>query len=507
MQNIIEQIDQVAKTYPDRICYDYLGSTHTYQELKTKSDALSNYLKQTLPKEGPVIVYGGQKFDVLVTFLAVVKAGHAYIPVDVNSSLDRLKVIAEIAKPAACLALETLPEIDLDLLVMEQAALKAQMNNTTAVADVSTYVSNQDIFYIIFTSGTTGQPKGVQISHDNLLSFITWMNQTFPKAFSQTSLSQAPYSFDLSVMDLYPTLVNGGKLAVLPKDVTANFKDLFSWLPQLKLNTWVSTPSFADVCLINPDFNAQKLPDLNYFLFCGEELTHATAQKLKTRFPSAKIYNTYGPTEATVAVTQVEITQDILDAYPRLPIGICKDDAQIVLLDDDGKDVALGQTGEIVIVGGGVSKGYLNNPLKTRQAFLTYQGRPAYKTGDLGRFDAKGQLLYAGRKDFQIKLHGYRIELEDVDQCLSRVSFVNKAAAVPKYDQNHKVSQLIAYVKAENHHFTSNFQLTQAIKQELKAVMMPYMMPNRFVYVDELPLTPNGKVNRKLLLKEVNGDA
>ena len=157
-------------------------------------------------------------------------------------------------------------------------------------------------------------------------------------------------------MDLYPTLVNGGKLAVLPKDVTANFKDLFSWLPQLKLNTWVSTPSFADICLINPDFNAQKLPDLNYFLFCGEELTHATAQKLKTRFPSAKIYNTYGPTEATVAVTQVEITQDILDAYPRLPIGICKDDAQIVLLDDDGKDVALGQTGEIVIVGGGVSK-------------------------------------------------------------------------------------------------------------------------------------------------------
>ena len=146
----------------------------------------------------------------------------------------------------------------------------------------------------------------------------------------------------------------------------------------------------------------------------------------------------------------------------------------------------------------------MNNPEKTDQAFFEYEGKRAYRTGDLGRFDSNGQLMYMGRLDFQVKLHGYRIELEDVDQCLSHVSLVERAATVPRYDGNHKVSQLIAYVVLKNAEPENDFKMTQAIKEELKETMMPYMMPQRFVYVETLPLTQNGKVDRKSLMKEVN---
>lgn len=505
MENIISRIDRIATENPDRIAYDYLGRTNTYGELKEKSDALASYLKASnLPEKAPLIVFGGQDFQMIATFLGIVKSGRAYIPVDVHSSEDRVKVIEEIARPAACIALSELPETGQEVPVISRERLDEIMAEEGKSVSEEDYVRGDDDFYVIFTSGTTGKPKGVRIAHDDLASFVDWMDRDFGLEKGQTALSQAPYSFDLSVMDLYPTLTNGGRLEVLPKETTDNFKQLFSRLPEMKVNTWVSTPSFADICLLSKEFDEKHLPDLKRFMFCGEELTHQTAQRLKERFPNAQVFNTYGPTEATVAVTQTEITDEVLENYQRLPIGVCKEDAKIILLDENGNEAEAGKAGEITIVGAGVSKGYLNNPEKTDQAFFEYEGKRAYRTGDLGRFDSNGQLMYMGRLDFQVKLHGYRIELEDVDQCLSHVSLVERAATVPRYDGNHKVSQLIAYVVLKNAESENDFKMTQAIKEELKETMMPYMMPQRFVYVETLPLTQNGKVDRKSLMKEVN---
>lgn len=506
--NIIKKIDNWGTTSPNKIAYDYLGTTNTYADLKNYSDKLATYLNQlNLDTKNPIMVFGGQDFNMIATFLGIVKAGYAYIPVDTHSPVERLNVINDIAKPAACIAVEELPEgfNGLESLpIVDQAKLEDIFSNGDVVINEEKYVSGDDNFYIIFTSGTTGVPKGVQISHDNLLSFLGWMEKDFGIKEDVNCISQPPYSFDLSVMDLYPTLTRGGKLSVLPKETTDNFKELFATLPKLHANEWVSTPSFMDLCLLNPAFNEENLPELTHFLFCGEELTHQTAQNLHTRFPNGHIFNTYGPTETTVAVTQVEITEQVLNDYPRLPIGITKDDTKIVLLDDNLKEVAAGEAGEIVILGPSVSKGYINNPEKTQAAFIDFQGQKAYRTGDLGQFDENGQLLYKGRIDFQVKLHGFRIELEDVDHHLDRVSLVSQATTVPKYDKNHKVQQLIAYVVAKKNDFEDEFKLTQAIKKELSETMMSYMMPQRFIYVDSLPLTNNGKIDRKSLMKEVN---
>ena len=315
-------------------------------------------------------------------------------------------------------------------------------------------------------------------------------------------LAQAPFSFDLSVFSIYPALVSGGALKPLEKAVIQDFKQLFSTLAHLAIDVWVSTPSFMDICLMEPTFDEQHVPDLSVFLFCGEELTKKTAQELLTRFPHAYIYNTYGPTEATVAISGVQITQEVLDQYERLPIGYIKSDTR-VLIASEGEYVSDDQTGEIIISGPSVSKGYLNNPKKTEAAFFNYDGQPSYHTGDAGRLTKEGLLFYEGRIDQQVKLHGYRIELGDIEHYLLKDQRVKQAVVVPKY-QGTKVQQLVAFVVLEKTAGQPNFQLTKAIKAELAKTLMDYMIPQRMNYVDLLPQTVNGKIDRKRLIAEVN---
>ncbi|BDZ31031.1 D-alanine--poly(phosphoribitol) ligase subunit DltA [Lactiplantibacillus sp. WILCCON 0030] len=505
IKNIIDTIDNFARTQPEKVVYDVQGVTHTYADLKRYSDALAAHLDTLdLAAGAPIIVFGGQTFEMIATFLGIVKSGRAYIPIDTHSPNERLTMINEIAKPAAVIAVAELPTGVGTTPVITPDQLAA-IFATTVDYQADHAVSGDDDYYIIFTSGTTGKPKGVQISHDNLLSYVNWMlGDDFGLPAQPKALSQPPYSFDLSVMDVYPTLTAGGTLYALPKAVTDDFKQLFTVLPTLPINVWVSTPSFMDICLLEPKFNAEHLPNLTHFLFCGEELTHKTAATLKKRFPAARVFNTYGPTETCVAVTQIEITTAALDRFERLPIGYAKADTKMVVVDEAGKPVPNGTEGELIIAGPSVSKGYLNNPEKTAKAFFKLDGQRAYHSGDIGTMDADGLFRYRGRVDFQIKMHGYRIELEEVDHFLGQQQHIKQAVAVPKYDKEHKVTQMIAYVVPKPNDFETDFALTTAIKKDLQGMMMEYMIPQRFVYQESLPLTPNGKIDVKSIMKEVN---
>ena len=261
------------------------------------------------------------------------------------------------------------------------------------------------------------------------------------------------------------------------------------------------------MALLSDTFSEEHLPKLTHFYFDGEELTVKTAKKLRQRFPHARIVNAYGPTEATVALSAVAITDDMLEKYKRLPIGYPKPDSPTFIVDDEGEVVANGQQGEIIVTGPAVSKGYLNNPEKTAEAFFTFKGQPAYHTGDLGQMTDEGLLLYGGRKDFQIKFNGYRIELEDVAQNLLKSRYVESAVAVPRYNKDHKVQNLLAYIVLKagvREQFERDLDVTKAIKEDLKEIMMDYMMPSKFLYKDELPMTPNGKIDIKRLISEVN---
>lgn len=499
--HIINSLEKIAQEQPNQVVFQDVNHHYTYADLQEKSNHVAAYIDAHIA-EGPIVVYGGQEFEMIASFVGCTKAGRAYIPIEKSTPFERFQLICSVAHPAAIIFTEeALPKEELEQLGEIPTLLYKDI--PTADYTISHPVEGEDTYYIIFTSGTTGVPKGVQISHDNLVSFVNWeLSEDFAIGEGKRFLSQAPYSFDLSVMSVYPALLSGGSLAPLTKEVINDFKTLFEVLPKLEVNVWVSTPSFMDICLMDPNFNGENLPTLTHFLFCGEELPKATAQKLVDRFPQAHIFNTYGPTETTVAISQIEITQEVIDASDRLPIGYVKEDTHVYILDEN-TPVAAGEVGEIVIAGPSVSKGYMNNKEKTEEVFFTYEDQPAYRTGDAGHMEDDGLLRYDGRMDFQVKLHGYRMELEDIDHHLNEVSYVKQAVVVPKY-KDHKVQQLVAYVIVEENPFEKSFQLTKAIKEEMQETVMEYMIPQRFVYVEQLPLTQNGKIDRKGLINEVN---
>ena len=507
--DMIKAIEHFAQTQPDFPVYNVLGQVHTYGDLKADSDALAAKIDSLgLAPKSPVVVYGGQEYEMLATFVALTKAGHAYIPIDSHSALERVTAIVEVAEPSLIIAIADFPLADTDAAILSLDQVRAAYAEKTAY-EMSHPVKGDDNYYIIFTSGTTGKPKGVQISHDNLLSFTNWMitDKEFATPSRPQMLAQPPYSFDLSVMYWAPTLALGGTLYALPSSLTQDFKQLFEAILSLPVAIWTSTPSFADMAMLSEDFNSQKMPGITHFYFDGEELTVKTAQKLRERFPEARIINAYGPTEATVALSAVAITDDMLATLKRLPIGYTKADSPTFIIDENGQKLPNGQQGEIIVCGPAVSKGYLNNPEKTAEAFFEFEGLPAYHTGDVGTMTDEGLLLYGGRMDFQIKFNGYRIELEDVSQNLNKSKYIEAAVAVPRYNKDHKVQNLLAYVILKEgvaEQFDREIDITKAIKEDLQDIMMSYMMPSKFLYRESLPLTPNGKIDIKGLISEVN---
>lgn len=498
ISDLITKIDEFSLKNPQAICYDHLGSKKTYGELYQQSQQFAAYLlEKKLPKR-PILLIGEQEFLMLVAFLGAVKAGHAYIPVETKTPQSRIDYIYEKAQPALVVSFSQVVSekftVDITGVMMEEI-VQGNLLVTLPPRKLD------DEVYLIFTSGTTGLPKGVPITHGQLLSFVNWQLASFPLPKHPRYLAQAPFSFDLSVMSIYPALCSGGTLVPLEKEITNEFKTLFSWLPKLDLEVWVSTPSFMEICLLDKDFCEKNLPHLKVFLFCGEELPKKVVEKLQKAFPTGRIFNTYGPTETTVAVTQVEITPEIMANNSRLPIGYVKEDMEIILVDENLQPTK--EAGEILIAGPSVSSGYYQDPQKTAEAFVFLEGKRYYRTKDQGYF-VDDLLMYQGRLDFQVKLHGFRLELEDVDQNLRQVSWVKNACTVPLYKEN-RVQHLVAYVVAKPHEFETSLALTKAIKEELAEKVMSYMIPQRFIFVEDLPLTPNGKIDRKGLLAQANG--
>ncbi len=484
--DLIERIDRWAREKPANAAHISGGRTLTYGELSAQSDALAAWIENHLGENrGPIAVLGHKEPEMLIAFLAVVKSGRAYVPIDNSLPPQRIDKIIETADAALTLTPKRV----------------AELANETASAPCRR-VARDDPFYIIFTSGSTGEPKGVVITLANLTAFVDWMigEQHFMEN-AETFLNQAPFSFDLSVMDLYLALVTGGTLFSITKDDIANLKSLFEKLARSGVTSWVSTPSFAQMCLIERGFNQTMLPALRRFLFCGETLAPETASQLLDRFPQAEVWNTYGPTEATVATSSVRIDRDLIAKHPTLPIGYTMPGTRLLICDENGAQLPKGERGELVIAGPNVSPGYFRRPDLTANAFSLRNGLRAYRTGDWAR-ETEGLFFCDGRMDGQIKLFGYRIELGDLEANLRALPEIADAVVLP-IQKGGKIESLAAFVILSVEKTGTDFEMTACLKTNLAARLPAYMLPRKFHFLEAFPMTANGKADRRALAERL----
>ncbi len=487
--DIIAQIDGWAKTQPEKAAHKTGGQTLTYGQLFSESNKLAEYLMNALPDDNsPIVILGHKQVEMTIGFIASIKAGHPYIPLESYFPEQRIQTVAETAQASLILTVEKIREV-LD-------GAKENPNFTPRVR------KPDDPWYIIFTSGSTGNPKGVVIPRSNLENFLNWTLPEHKITNETVIIGQAPFTFDVSILDLYCSLYQGGTLVSITKDEIANLKELFHTLRNSNGTMWVSTPSFARLCLMDHSFSEEMIPTLRRFWLAGEALAPEICTALLDRFPKTELWNAYGPTEATVATTSVEITRDILAKYNPVPIGYAMPGTQILIHDKENKPVPDGERGEIIICGPNVSVGYIHRPDLTAKAFFELNGQRAYHTGDWGRYK-DGMVFYEGRIDFQIKLHGYRIELGDIEANLHSLTNVQDAVIVPVMKGEH-ADYLVAFVIMKTETDKSDFEKMQALKKELAQRVPEYMIPRKFVFLPEFPMTSNGKADRRKLGETLN---
>lgn len=598
MIDVLERIDYFANNTPNKIAFKSVCGEITYSQLWEAAKKLSKLI-QNLQAEGklkpkaPIAVYGHKEPQMLVAFIGCALAGHPYCPLDRSMPEPRIDDILRTIDTPFWIKCEAEPRIlelnasNLDVRGEYQVDGECQVDNECQADDEfqvdreceahganssethenepSKINKNEqsDVAYIIFTSGSTGKPKGVEVTRENLGNFLEWMTgvgSSIDDKEGKIFLNQAPYSFDLSVMDTYIALACGGTIASLDKGTMTTPAATMEFLKNQKVNYWVSTPSFVDMILAEKTFNDQNYPDIKVFFFCGERLTKTTANKLIEAFPNAKVINTYGPTESTVAISSVEIGSEHIDSQDELPVGVVKSSTKVFihregdtiqdLLNENivnekiynekveeglkpkdvlasqevdegfkGKDALAYQEmekgfkqnddlisqepeeiGEILIEGNTVAKGYFKMPEKTAMAFEVVkmnngQPRRLYHTGDLGYFK-NGMLYCVGRTDLQVKVHGYRMELGDIEANILLKEDVEAVCVVPKRKDG-KIRSLVAYVVSPS--VRGTFEDTKNIKLHLRGLLPEYMIPKKIKFIDRLPMTSNGKVNRKAL--------
>ncbi len=448
---------------PHQLAISGSDEAMTWQQLSVAvSDWQQRYQDCQQPAGTPVVLYGHQQAEFAVTIYSCLLHNIPYVPVDCIYPQERLREICQQAKAPYYYDVATKQFI--------------------ATGEEGQVLAEPDLAYIMFTSGSTGKPKGVQIGRESLWHFMKWVRQDFSLPEVPVLMNHAVFSFDLSLIPLLANLATGGHIVLNAKeDIAAE-----NWLDRLKNNAvsvWVSTPSFAYQRLLSPQFNSDYLPSLNVFVFIGEVLNKALVKQLRRRFPHAKILNSYGPTEATIATTVVEITDEILcSENDVLPVGAMMPDSHMEITAE----------GELIIWGKNVMRGYLGLAQENAAKLLHRESEQfrGYRTGDLG-YEENGVLYCQGRNDSQIKLNGYRIEINEIENRLLAMPDISEAVVLPLMKSGGGVLRIAAFCVTK--------LAPDAIKTSLSKVIPPYMVPSQIIIKDALPLNPNGKIDRKLL--------
>lgn len=482
--------------------YRYVGGELSYGELYRRAADLRHVLAGG-PLAGaarpPVLIWGHKDHRYMIAYWACLTGGWPLVPVEPETPVERVRQIASACGAGALLIADKDTRIEAqmaDLLPIVRIGDEGDNSGLTADGEVyrvpAAGIKPHDVAYIMFSSGTLGQPKGIQVSYANLIDFIDWLTVLLPEAAMWQGVSgNIRYCFDVSLFEIWTAWLHRLPVTALDHADLANSSGLIQRMAADRVSLWVSTPSMIRLFLKNRRFNGEALPACRTFLFCGETLTKAIVRQLFERFPGCRVVNTYGPTECTVAVTGVDIAEAHLSATHELPIGYARPGTVLehfVKADASAEGGSQPVGGEIYIRGLSVSNGYINLPEKQATAFP----EPGlYRTGDWGYRAKDGLWYFRGRIDRETKIQGVRVDLDDVEKHVRSLEGIDDAM-VSVYSLDGQPRALNAFVLGPR----SEADL-RTVAERLATELPSYLVP-RFWYADfEVKLNNNSKLDRK----------
>ena len=440
----------------------------------------------------------------IIANLGILYSGNCYANLDIKSPPQRLKGMLQnlnapviITSAPYVAALRALQIAEEQLLLVEQAIVPEAAYDNATLRGRLDLVIDTDPIYIIYTSGSTGLPKGVIIPHRGIIDYIDWAKDCYQISEAEVIGNQAPFFFDNSTLDVYLCFACGATLVLIPEDLFAYPIKLIQYVRHAGITTVFWVPSVLTSVASFKILDATELPPLRKILFAGEVMPTRTLSYWRRKYPQALFSNLYGPTEITVDCTYYIVNRDFNDDES-LPIGFPCRNTDVLILNEQNRPAKVDEPGELCVRGSSLALGYWNAPEKTAAAFVQNPLNPhypelIYRTGDLVFRNNRGEIMFIGRKDFQIKHLGYRIELGEIEQAVLQVDGIRNCCVI--YNQNRKELALF---------FESNQELSPSFIRERMATRLPkYMLPTVFHRLDRIPLNANGKIDRQQLAVSV----
>ncbi|MBC7660578.1 MAG: amino acid adenylation domain-containing protein [Chitinophagaceae bacterium] len=509
----LDVFDQTVRSFPNAPAVEFVDGCLDYQQLMALALQVAGYLKVHATDSPYIGLFSSRSLMTYAGALGILLAGKAYVPLNPGFPSERLNVIINKAGLTTVLVGKETEKVwgilnshpSVSHLLFDSTAAQGLFANDNGkhLSAIETFeplaenrcsIQPSDPVYLLFTSGTTGQPKGIAIPHQNVNEYVAWARSELPLTHQDRCSQIFEMSFDLSVHDLLVTLCQGACL-VIPRDGDLLFPS--QYITKRRLTAWFSVPSMGSqmkqLGLLKPG----AYPKLRQVLFCGEALPIAVADAWSKASPDARILNLYGPTEATIAMALYEYRGDKQWSSGVVPIGKAFPHMEAEVFDTEGKvQLKPGHEGELWLSGPQLASGYFLDPVTSKAAFVQLNGKDWYRTGDLAMRDAQGDLLFLGRIDQQIKIRGYRVEIGEIEHVLRKSS--GRDVWVVVLYQTIRDEQLIAV----HENFTEPLDNVKCLT-DCEASLPTYMIPSAILSIPSIPRNANGKLDRKAVLELV----